>query len=1419
MKKSDLFKIIKDIIKEQRASTRRVDKGGQNKNVTRADQEKLRSLRDQVRRLRDAGEEIPRDMVTLMRDIERGRFSNVLTKQDIVDPGGNFVAAGMVSYNSCEGDSSGNFEDYGTLTLFAGDCGVQGLLTEDLNDGFICCSSNNNVNNDGNHAFVDTTWGPYDLLDGFNIDEVSCYCPYPNSQNGELIDCWSGPGSSLTSANQLMTISHVNTWLTSIGEDTIDQYTDYEGADGTTSHTGELCAGCFYDPANASAGVTINNHLQRVSGGSYASDPDEILGCPDGSGNYLTGLSRDNVGCCNFTLECASGNLTAYDDGAALSNAINVNPNNPTSVVTQGPAGNTIAWDDAMMASQTNGAVNDSGGCRFDGCDQDNGVGGVGIGNSTNYLTVVYNSQNVSGPNYVDDDGSCIATALGCTDDGSDPNGNSPFPGQQACNYDPSANTDDGSCDYDICRGCLDGGANAGAAGYAPDAGASNERPAGFVGDACNYDANNTISDPDVCEYTSCVGCMDDGTDPTLAGSGRTTGTYAALWANSTAAACNYDATMTNSDPAACTYDDCVGCMNIDACNNNPVPQGLTVGDPSQCDWSCYGCTQEGMDNYNASFTNNNTVSNGIPADPPSTPCVYNGCLYPDENSPTPGVSGGGLPHSNYVCNVNWQLCTVGGSACSGPCPLGVYDVNLGQFSDAGNCNVQVIEGCHSDPNDCNYDPTATGGDQTVGAISSQTGLPMCTGQPATCVSCVQDPNNPTVMVPGDPNDPADADPLCGCTDSTACNYDDNASTDPALNPIYQSSCVIPNGMCEVCDPGGGASVIPNPQCIGCLQPYACNFGYDTDGNYDPNGPIATCFDANGPTNAAGCPTGTQPTFTDDGSCVMPGGSQGAQVVTTIPGGGSYSLGSQCDICDVNNIPNLIYNPSCDGCANPDACNYDSGAQNVNDPSCIIPDDCNICDPNDPNGVGPLYTSPLIPNPACACRDVIAYECNNETNIRNISCMTIDGNLPNPNDPFELQVKIKFALEEGKTPVLETVSPKDNLLTEQERKFQNVGSTNQPRGGSPLKIAKPIDDMMYDPSKKVFIVDSVVDTYGNVRDYPSATCVDRNFKCYCFHTQNNANGPGWAGHPHGCIATDDPVGGNVYATKAECKAVCDGEQDALNPTSDCVDGGYDQDNTGWGSSDVCAEGCKNPNAINAGRCCVPAQDGLPVMNHNPACCINIGIGTGTGTGTGTCFIPKTPITMEDGTTKRIDEIKVGDIVKSEEGTSTVEKIRIHEGKFDVYSLNGSEFFVTAEHPFKTEKGWKAIDPHETWVHHGIESNVLEIGDVLLKNGNKETLETISKSDVQVDKVYSLILDNEHVYYVYDYLVHNAEDMGKDTGKNIFDIPNPDDPDFFGESEVKDSKNLRKLFEKEFKTKSKEQKLKEAIRRIIKKRHK
>jgi len=51
-----------------------------------------------------------------------------------------------------------------------------------------------------------------------------------------------------------------------------------------------------------------------------------------------------------------------------------------------------------------------------------------------------------------------------------------------ACNYDPSANVNDGSCDYLSCAGCTD--------------------PTG-----CNYDATATLDDGS-CDY-SCIGCMD----------------------------------------------------------------------------------------------------------------------------------------------------------------------------------------------------------------------------------------------------------------------------------------------------------------------------------------------------------------------------------------------------------------------------------------------------------------------------------------------------------------------------------------------------------------------------------------------------------------------------------------------------------------------------------------------------------------------------------------------------------------------------------------------------------------------------------------------------------------------------------------------------------------------------------------------
>ena len=140
----------------------------------------------------------------------------------------------------------------------------------------------------------------------------------------------------------------------------------------------------------------------------------------------------------------------------------------------------------------------------------------------------------------------------GCTDDGQQ--SWSGYPGSPACNYNPFANDDDGSCDYS-CYGCT----NELACNYNDDAtlddGSCNFCSIGCMDiGACNYNEEALIPittalifelDLDVslmCEYSSCANCMDP-------------------------LACNYneDATI----DFGCEYDSCTGCMDPGACDYN----------------------------------------------------------------------------------------------------------------------------------------------------------------------------------------------------------------------------------------------------------------------------------------------------------------------------------------------------------------------------------------------------------------------------------------------------------------------------------------------------------------------------------------------------------------------------------------------------------------------------------------------------------------------------------------------------------------------------------------------------------------------------------------------------------------------------------------------------------------------------------
>ncbi len=184
---------------------------------------------------------------------------------------------------------------------------------------------------------------------------------------------------------------------------------------------------------------------------------------------------------------------------------------------------------------------------------------------------------------------------LGCTD-------------ADACNFNPDANTDDGSCLELDCEGECGGDAVAGSACddgddttvgdvYGADCTCAGETVPGCLDDtACNFDPNATVDDGS-CDFTSCADCegtpngpaqpgtpCDDGDDTTLGDtwSGNCDCVGDAVLGCIDAGACNFDADATVDD-GSCEYTTCAGCTNDAAINYDP---DATIDDGS-CFFNC----------------------------------------------------------------------------------------------------------------------------------------------------------------------------------------------------------------------------------------------------------------------------------------------------------------------------------------------------------------------------------------------------------------------------------------------------------------------------------------------------------------------------------------------------------------------------------------------------------------------------------------------------------------------------------------------------------------------------------------------------------------------------------------------------------------------------------------------------------------
>lgn len=133
----------------------------------------------------------------------------------------------------------------------------------------------------------------------------------------------------------------------------------------------------------------------------------------------------------------------------------------------------------------------------------------------------------------------------------------------------------------------------------------------------------------------------------------------------------------------------------------------------------------------------------------------------------------------------------------------------------------------------------------------------------------------------------------------------------------------------------------------------------------------------------------------------------------------------------------------------------------------------------------------------------------------------------------------------------------------------------------------------------------------------------------------------------------------------------------------------------------------------------------------------LGLGSGVGGGVG----KETLIDMADGSTKRIDKLKIGDMVSSEDGSAREIK-KVISGRvnniYSIYTKSGNRILIVGGQPVKSTAGW-------------ITGGELTVGMLINgKNGN----ETIDRINIQPynDSIYFLQFDEETAFVANGFVI-------------------------------------------------------------------
>ena len=553
---------------------------------------------------------------------------------------------------------------------------------------------------------------------------------------------------------------------------------------------------------------------------------------------------------------------------------------------------------------------------------------------------------------------------LGCTD-------------ATACNYDPDATLDDGSCNFD-CNGCTD--------------------PT-----ACNYDATATQDDGSCTVNDECGVCGGD---------------------NSTCGGC--------TDPAACNYDP-AAVIDDGSCivgGEDLTVTILTDNYPGETTWTVtdaagtvvasggpYDATateyvqQVCVDAGCYTFTINDSFGDGIC-------CAYGTGAYTLTSNGNVLASGG-----EFAATVSETICLGEGFGCTDPTACN-YDPNA--ITDDGSCDTVSCAGC-TDPAACNYDAAATIDD---GSCLSLDECGVCGGDNSTCLGCTDTAAcnyDSTAIIDDGSCLSLDECGVCGgdnstcggCTDPAACNYDASAIVD-------DGSCIAPDPVegCPTCDyplniaeanliggASGTAVTTPASGALGVLEVVlnwtnaAGDASWAADMQIEIGLPDGSCVAIGGYNVTSACTdlgnyavvwpgdwtntaSGTYTTSVDLGGAALSGAGLWSFTLVngyTTSGGVDYdvtlTLNGLCTSDDID-VP---------GCTDPAACNYDTFA-NVDDGSCDFVS-CSGCTDSAACNYNPESTEDdgTCEFTSCAgCTDEAACNYDANATIDDGSCQVLD---------------------------------------------------------------------------------------------------------------------------------------------------------------------------------------------------------------------------------------------------------------------------------------------------------------------------------------------------------------------------------------------------------------------------------------------